>query len=149
MLMLRFTVSFADKAFLQADKCLFRNAPLDIWGGGGGLEFLLLANFFFTSARKRSFFWRSTSDNFFFMFRRRNEISFFCHILSLLYTLTFDGFSGQHIFHKSRQQTFFLPIFLTIFLSDFCGNKLFISIFSYPPPPQISKGASLIIHSSI
>ena len=41
------------------------------------------------------------------MFRRRNDISFFCIMLSLLCTLTFGVFSGQHIFHQFRQQTFF------------------------------------------
>ena len=47
-------------------------------------------------------FWRSTSDNFFLcyveeMFRR---------MLSLLCTLPIGVFSGQHIFHQFRQQTF-------------------------------------------
>ena len=50
----------------------------------------------------------------------------------LLCTLPFGGFSGQHIFHQFRQQTFF---------SDHIFNKLFVS--SPPPPPQISKGAPL------
>ena len=36
-------------------------------------------------------------------------------------TLPFGGFSGQHIFHQFRQQTFFRP----------------------PPPPQISNSAPL------
>ena len=63
------------------------------------------------------------------MFHRRNEISFFCRMLSLLCTLTFGGFSGQHIFHQIRQQTFFYcPHFQQTFFSDFCGDKLFISI---------------------
>ena len=80
------------------------------------------------------FFWRSTSDNF------------FCHMLSLLCTLPFGVFSGQHISHQFRQQTFFFcPHFQQTFFSDFCGDKLFFSILFWPPPPQISNGASLII----
>ena len=46
------------------------------------------------------------------MFRRKNEICFLCRLLSLLCTLTFGGFYGQHIFHQ------FCHIF----------NKLFFSI---------------------
>ena len=101
----------------------FRDAPFDIWEGG--LEFLLLANFFFTSGGKQAFLWRSTSDNFFLCFVE--EI--FCHMLSLLCTLPFGVFSGQHIFHQFRQQTFFFyPHFQQTFFSDFCGDKLFFSI---------------------
>ena len=33
---------------------------------------------------------------------------YFCRMLSLLCTLPFGVFSGQHIFHQFRQQTFFL-----------------------------------------
>ena len=40
----------------------------------------------------------------------------------LLCTLPFGGFSGQHIFHQFRQQTFFLTTFSTI------------SFFLAPPP---------------
>ena len=50
----------------------------------------------------------------------------------------FGGFSGQHIFHQFRQQTFiFCPHFQQTFFSDFGGDKLFISIFFGPPPPDI------------
>ena len=68
----------------------------------GRLEFLLVANFFFTSARK---------------------LFFVMNVRQL--------FSGQHIFHQFRQQTFF---------SDHIFNKLF---FLLPPSPQISNGAPL------
>ena len=62
------------------------------------------------------------------MFRRRNEIYVVC--FPYYVTLTFGGFSGQHILHQFRQQTFFFcPHFQQIF-SDFRGDKLFISIFS-------------------
>ena len=66
------------------------------------VDFLLLANFFFTSERKQSFFWQSTSDNFFLCF----VVEIFCRMPSLLCRLPFGVFSGQHIFHKFRQQTF-------------------------------------------
>ena len=103
-----------------------RDAPFDIWGGG--VEFLL-QTFFFTSGGKQNFFWRSTSDNFFllcyvmlsFMLCRR-------HCLSYAFPIMYV-FSGQHIFHQFRQQTFFSAhIFNKLFFSDFCGDKLFFSI---------------------
>ena len=94
----------------------FRDAPFDIWGGGG-LEFLLLANFFFTSGGKQA--------SFFVCFVEE----FCCPMLSLLCTLPFGVFSGQHIFHRFRQQTFFFcPHFQQTFFFDFCGDKLFFSI---------------------
>ena len=58
----------------------------------------LFLNFFW---KKTIFFLRSTSDNFFLCFQ------FFCRMLSLLCTLPFGIFSGQHISHQFRQQTFF------------------------------------------
>ena len=80
----------------------------------------MLANFFFTSAGKQSFF---LAINF---------RQFYCRMLPLLCTLTFGVFSGQHIFHQFRQQTwFFFPHFQQTFFSGFCGDKLFISIFFY------------------
>ena len=99
---------------------LVRDAPFDIWGGGGQ-EFLLLCCFFFTPGGKQVFFWRSTSDNFLLCYVEKK----ICRMLSLLCTLPFGVFSGQHIFHQFRQQTFF-----------FCSH-------SPPPPPQISNDASL------
>ena len=57
-------------------------------------------------------------------------------MLSLLCTLTFGGFSGQHIFHQFRQQFFFLPTF-------FLWRQTIYFIFFLPPPPLISNGASL------
>ena len=70
------------------------------------------------------------------MFRGR----IFCRTLSLFCTLLFGVFSGQHIFHQFRQQTFFFAhIFKKLFFSDFCGDKLFFSIFFLPPPPPDIK----------
>ena len=46
---------------------------------------------------------------------------------SLLCTLPFGVFSGQHIFHQFRQQTFF---------SDHIFNQLFFHFFLAPPPPR-------------
>ena len=85
------------------DSVSVRDAPSDIWGGGGGLEFLLLANFFFYLREKTILFWRSPSDNFFLC--SAEEIVF--PMLFLLCRLPFGVFSGQPIFHKFRQQTFF------------------------------------------
>ena len=45
-------------------------------------------------------------------------------MLSLLCSLPFGVFSGQHIFHQFRQQTFFFrPHFRQTFFSDFCGDN--------------------------
>ena len=55
---------------------------------------------------------------------------------SLLCTLPFGRFPGQHIFHQFRQQTFVSAlIFNKRIFSDFCGDKLFFH-FQSPPPPR-------------
>ena len=77
------------------------DAPFDIWGG---LEFLLLATFYFTFERKQSFFFGDQRPTIFFLCFVE-EI--FCRMFSLLCTLQFGVFSGQHIFHQFRQKTFF------------------------------------------
>ena len=99
-------------------QCYVRDAPFDIWGGGGGQSF-------FTSGGKQAFFGDQPPTILFLCFVEE----FFCHMLSLLYTLPFGVFSGQHISHQFRQQTFFFcPHFQQTFFSDFCGDKLFFSI---------------------
>ena len=126
----------------QLPGAVIRDAPLDIWGGGGGLEFLLLATFFFYLREKTIFFLAINVRQFFLCFVEE----FFCRMLSLLCRLPFGVFSGQHNFHKFRQQTFFSAhIFNKLSFFDFRGDKLFFSFFFYatPPPPQISNGASL------
>ena len=96
---------------------IIRDAPFDICGGGGARVFVACKLFFLPPRENNLFFWRSTFDNFFFMFRPRNFLSY---AFPIMYgTLPFGVFSGQHIFHQFRQQTFF---------SDFCGDKLFISV---------------------
>ena len=55
------------------------------------------------------------------------EIFGICFPYYVRYHLVF--FSGQHIFHQFRQQTFFFcPHFQQTFFSDFCGDKPFFSI---------------------
>ena len=100
-----------------------RDAPFDIWGGGGARVF---ANFFFYLREKTIFFFGDQRPTIFFLCFIEE---FFCRMLSLLCTLPFGVFSGQHIFHQFRQQFFFSAhIFNKLFFSDFCGDKLFISI---------------------
>ena len=107
-----------------------RDAPLDIWGGGA--KCFVACELFFYLREKTIFFLSDQRPTIFFLCFVE-EI--FCRMLSLLCTLPCGVFSGKHIFHQFRQQTFF---------SDFCGDKLFFSIFSsQPPPPQILNGASL------
>ena len=82
---------------IQPNQNHIRDAPFDIWGGGGGgLEFLLPANFFFYPRWKTSFFLAINVRHLFLSFVEE----FFCHMLSLLCTLPFGVFSGQHIFHQ-------------------------------------------------
>ena len=83
--------------------CLYKGRTIR-YLGGGGLVFLLLANFLFYLREKTIFFFRDQRPTiFFFCFVK----FFFCHMLSLLCTLPFGVFSGQHIFHQFRQQPFF------------------------------------------
>ena len=72
------------------------------------------------------------------MFCRRNEKSFFCRMLSLLCTLTFGGFPGQHIFHQCRQ-FFFCPHFQQAFFLTFVTTNYLFHFFSSPPPPPDIK----------
>ena len=79
-----------------------RDAPFDIWGGGPRV-FLACKLFFLPPVENKFFFWRSTNEIFYLCYVE--EI--FCRMLSLLCTLPFGVFSGQHIFHQFRQQTSF------------------------------------------
>ena len=123
-----------------------RGAPLDIGGGGGCWSFCCLQTFFLPPGENNFFFGDQRPTIFFLGFVE--EI--FCRMLPLLCRLLFGVFSGQHVFHKFRQQTFFFfPHFQQTFFSDFCGDKLFFSTLPSPPrppppTPQISNGASLI-----
>ena len=101
----------------------------------GGLEFLLLANFFFTSERKKSSFFCDQRLTIFFLCFVEE---FFCRMLSILCTLPFGVFSGQHIFHQFRQQTFFFcPHFQRLIFLTFVATNYFYQFF------YLSNGASL------
>ena len=114
-----------------------RDAPLDIWGRGGGLEFLLLANFFFTSGEKTLFFLAINLRQFFLCFVKEIKYLFFCRMLSLLCTLTLGGFSGQHIFHKFRQQTLFSAhIFNKLFFFTFVATIYLFQFFNKLSAPH-------------
>ena len=81
--------------------------------GGGGLEILLVANFFLPPEENN------------LIFVEELKYIFLSYAFPIMYV-----FSGQHIFHQFRQQTFF---------SDHIFNKLFFHFFSrlsiHPPPP--------------
>ena len=123
--------------------CLYKGRTIRYPGGGGGLEFLLLANFFFYLREKTIFFFRDQRPTIFFFCYVKN---FFCLMLSLLCTLPFGVFSGQHIFHQFRQQPFFLPPFSKNFFFWLLWRQTIF--FQPPPPPQISNGASLSFSSN-
>ena len=81
-----------------------RDAPLDIWGGGGARVFVACKLFFYLRRENTLFFGDQPKTIFFNVLPTKLNF-FFCRMLSLLCTLTLGGFSGQHIFHKFRQQT--------------------------------------------
>ena len=107
----------------------FKGRIIKYLGGVGGLSCCCLHFFFLPPRENNLFLGRSTSDYFFFMFRRR----IFCRLLSLLCTLPFDVFSGQHIFHQFRQQSF---LFCPHFQQSFWWRQ---AIFYLPPPPPDIK----------
>ena len=56
-------------------------------------------------------------------------------MLSLLCTLPFGVFSGQHILHQFRQQTFFSAhIFNKLFFLTFVATNFFFQFCFIPPP---------------
>ena len=88
--------------------------------GGRGLEILLVANFFLPpQENKKNCDERPTI--FFLIFVEELKYIFFYYV-----RYHFGVFSGQHIFHQFRQQTFF---------SDHIFNKLFFLV-TPPPPPR-------------
>ena len=114
-------------------------APLYIWG-----DRVVVACKFFLHPQENNFF-GNERPTIFFMFRRRNKISLFCRMPSLLCRLPFRGFSGQHLFHQFRQQTFLFSDHIPnklLFLT-FVSTNFFFIFFLAAPPPQISNGASL------
>ena len=74
--------------------------------------------FFLPPARKHAFFWRSTSDNF-----------LLCFVEEMKYIFLSYAFS-KYVF----------------FLTFLATNYLFQFFSTFPPPPQISNGASLKSH---
>ena len=77
------------------------DAPFDIWGGAR--VFVACKLFFLPPVENKVFFGDQRPTIFFSCYVEE----FFCRMLSLLCTLPFGVFSGQHIFHQFRQQTFF------------------------------------------
>ena len=112
-------------------------------GGGGGKSFGCLQTFFFTSERKQSFFLVINVRQFFFLCFVE-EI--FCRRLSLLCRVPFSVFSGQHIFHKFRQQVFFSAhIFNKLFFLTFVATNYFFQFYSSPPPSRYQMVRPLIM----
>ena len=102
----------------------------------GGYSFCWLKTFF-SPPQEAIFFLAICLDTSIFFIIFFEELNFFYRrpTPSLLCTLPFGGFSGQHIFHQFRQQTFFFcPHFQQTFFFNFFRS----------PPPQISNGYSLI-----
>ena len=69
------------------------------------------------------------------MFRRKNEISFLFVICLPYYVRYHLVFSGQHIFHEFRQQTFSAHIFNKLFFLTVVATNFFFIFFLHPPPP--------------
>ena len=110
-----------------------RDAPLDIWGGGvGGARVFI----FFHLSEKIIFFLAIDVRQFFFMFRRRNEIYFLLFAFPIMYVNIWWLFWSTYFSSISTTNFFFCHIFNKKIFSDFCGDKLFISFFSRPPPPR-------------
>ena len=102
---------------------------------------MLLANFFFHLREETIFFFGNQHPTIFFLCFVEE---FFCRMLSLLCRLPFGVFSGQHIFHKFRKQTFFLPTFSTnFFFLTFVATNYFFQFFLGPPPPRYQMVRSL------
>ena len=102
-----------------------RDAPLDIWGGGARV-FVPCKLFFYL--REKTIFFLVINVRQFFFLCSVEEI--FCRMLSLLCRLRlglpFGVFSGQHILHQFRQQTFFSAhIFHKLFFLTFVATNYF------------------------
>ena len=96
--------------------------------GGGARVFVACKFFFFTSERKQSFFLAINV--------RRNFLSY---AFAIIY-VTIWFFSWSTYFSSiSATNFFYCPHFQQTLFSDFCGDKLFISIFFRPPPPPDIK----------
>ena len=113
-----------------------RDAPLDIWGGGE-LEFLLLANFFFLPKRENNLFFGDRRPTIFFLcFVEEMKYIFLLYAFPIMYVNIWCFFWSTYFSSISTTNVFFRHIFNKLFFSDFCGDKLYILIFSSPPPPR-------------
>ena len=81
--------------------------------------------FFYLRKKKEFLFYVMNIRQFFLKFSLKNWNIYLCRMPFLLCTLPLGGFSGQHIFHQFRQQTFF---------SDHLLNKQFFFLNTRPSP---------------
>ena len=98
-----------------------RDAPFDIWGEGARV--FVACKLFFLPLVENKFFFGDQRPTFFFYVMSKFFVVCFPYFVR--YHLVF--FSGQHIFHQFRQQTFFsAPIFNKLFfLLTFVATNYF------------------------
>ena len=100
---------------------------------GGGPRVFAACKLFFCLREKTIFFFGNQRPTIFFLSSVEKK---FCRMLSFLCRLPFGVSSGQHIFHKFRQQTFFpAHIFTNLFFPTFVATNYFFQFFLAPPPP--------------
>ena len=108
-------------------------APLDIWGGGGGTRVFVACKLFFYLREKTIFFFGYQRPPI-FLYVSAKKCFVVCSPYYVCYHLGF--FSGQHIFHQFRQQTFFSALIFHILFSTFVATNSFFNFFLAPPPPR-------------
>ena len=71
-------------------------------GGGGGARVFVACNFFFYLREKTNFFFGDQRPTIFFYVPSKKVF-----VVCFPYYVSLGVFSGQHIFHQFRKQTFF------------------------------------------
>ena len=98
----------------------------------GGARVFVACKLFFLPPRENNLFFGDQRPTIFFYVSSK---TFFvvCFLYYVRYHLVF--FLVNIFFINFDNTLFFCPHFKRTFFSDFCGDKLFFSIFSSPPPP--------------
>ena len=104
-----------------------RDVPLDIWEGGEAGVFTAYKLFF--HLRKKTILFLAINVRRFLFYVSSKKFFVVDYAFPIMYVIICCFFWSTYLSSISTTNFFFCPHFQQTFFSDFCGDKLFFSIF--------------------